>query len=83
MPNVVMLSAADAAAVTWISADRMAALIPLRLTDGRYIVGPEVVADPVHLRSRARLQGLNQVDYTTLSAVIPTRSIARSLNERS
>lgn len=77
MPNVIVLSAADAAAVTWTSADRMAALIPVTLTDGRSVVGPEVLTDVVHGRSKSRLQALPQVDYSTVTGLLSGR-IARS-----
>lgn len=73
MPNVIVLSAADAAAVTWTSADLRVALRPAALTDGRSIVGPEVLTDAAHGRSRARLQALTQVDYSTVEKLLPGR----------
>ena len=75
MPNVIMLSAGDRTAVLWTSPDNSAALVPLPLTNGLYYVGPEVISDPVHGRSRTRLQGLSQVDYSTLAALIPGRGV--------
>lgn len=80
MSNIILLQAADSAAVTWISADRMAALLPVPLTDGRSILGAEVLADPAHLRVRVRLQGLAQADYSDVRHLLPaTRATLRFL----
>jgi hypothetical protein len=74
MPKVIILAAADVAVVTWTSANGMAALLPVVLTDGRAIVGPEILSDPIHRQSRARLLGLTQVDYSTIVDLLPRRS---------
>jgi hypothetical protein len=77
MPSVIVLSAADAAAVTWIAPSRTAALRPVALSDGRSILGPEVLGDPAHVRSRGRLQALSQVDVATLRDLMPRGTAAR------
>lgn len=73
MPNVIILSAADATAVTWTSSDNRAALRPVGLTDGRSVLGAEVLSDPAHLRSRGRLQALAQVDYSSVRHLLRWR----------
>lgn len=74
MPGIILLQAADAAAVTWTSADMRHALRPVPLTDGRSILGVEVLSDLSHLRSRGRLQGLAQADYSSVQHLLRGRS---------
>lgn len=74
LPNVIHMTAAQAASVTGPSPTVSdATLIPAPLTDGTYIVGPEVIADPAFADRRALLQSFPQVDYAVVSAFVPVQ----------
>lgn len=76
MPNVIHMTYAQAMTVTGPSPTvRDAVLIPVMLTDGTYIVGPEVIADPAYADRKALLQSFPQVDYATLSALVPVQAM--------
>ncbi len=73
MSLVLILTAAQAAQVATpqpFSGDGPA-LNPLPLTDGRYFVGIEVLADPVLSALLAPLGTLPQVDYSTIVPLLP------------
>lgn len=72
--SVIVLTAEQAAAVRGPSAEAptRAALAPIALTDGRFILGVEVLDDPNHAEHRALLQGLARTDYSSIDALIAT-----------
>jgi hypothetical protein len=73
MATVIILTAAQATQVRGPSdeAPNLAALQPIPLTDGRYILGVEVLTDPLHTEDKTFLSGLPQADYASLSALLP------------
>jgi len=73
MSAVILLSATEAVAVAGPSSEAplTAALQPVALTDGRFILGAEVLADPLHAEHRAMLVGLPQTDLASLTSVLP------------
>lgn len=73
MSAVIVLTAAQAAQVSGPSdeAPSLAALQPVKLTDGRYILGVEVLADPLHAEDRTFLLTLPQVDLSTVASLVP------------
>lgn len=73
MTAVILLTAAEAAQVAGPSeeAPTRAALQPVALTDGRFILGVEVLADPLHAEDHALLSSLPQVDYSTVEGLLP------------
>jgi hypothetical protein len=73
MATVILLTAAQAAQVSGASEEvqNFAALQPIALTDGRFILGPEVLDDPAHVEDRAFLSALPQVEFSTVAALMP------------
>lgn len=75
MPAVIHLAAAQAAAVSGTSpVDPHARLEPVALSDGSFILGAQVLADPAHASKLATLQAAPVVDYATVSALAPVVS---------
>lgn len=78
MSNVLHLTAAKAASVqsggisgqSTINPDCV--LIPVALTDGTFLVGTEVTADPAY--ADRIFTGIPVVDYATVSALVPVTS---------
>mgnify|MGYP003347387300 CR=1 FL=1 len=73
MSIVIVLTGAQAQRVAGPSdeAPNLAALQPVALTDGRFILGVEVLADPAHAEDAAFLGALPQVDSSTIAALLP------------
>jgi len=73
MSKVILLTAAQAAAVRGPSETepKFAALQPAPLTDGRYILGVEVLDDPALAEDRAFLSGLAQADVADIADLLP------------
>jgi hypothetical protein len=73
MSLVILLTPAQAAQVRGPSdeAPGLAALQPIALTDGRFILGAEVLNDPLHAEDHAFLASLPQVDAATVAALLP------------
>lgn len=73
MPTVILLTAALADAVRGPSreAPARAALDPIALTDGRYILGIEVLTDPLHSEDRTLLASLPTADFSEVAALLP------------
>lgn len=72
--NVILMSAAQCAQVTGPAnppTEPPRELRPVPLTDGRCIVGPEVISDPAFADRKALLQSFPQVDYSTLASLVP------------
>jgi len=75
MSLVILLSSAQAAAVRGVSAETsLAALEPRPLTDGRFFLGVEVLADPSHAEHWPLLSSLPQADYDTIASLVPQGS---------
>jgi hypothetical protein len=73
MPNVILLTSAEADVVRGPSAEApaRAALAPVALTDGRYILGAEVLDDPLHAEDHTFLAALPQADVAEIVALLP------------
>ena len=73
MSTVILLTAAQAAQVHGPSAEApmLAALQPIGLTDGRFILGVEVLADPLHAEEAVLLSTLPQADFSTVQSLLP------------
>ena len=73
MATVILLTSEQANTVRGPSAEfpSMAALQPIALTDGRFILGVEVLTDPAHAEDHDYLAALPQVDFATLADLIP------------
>ena len=70
--NVIMLTAAEADQVRGPSATvESAALVPVALTDGRFILSTAVLDDPAHAAHRDFLAGLPQADLSYIANLIP------------
>lgn len=75
--NVIHMTGGQAAAVSGTSPiNSHAALIPVAMTDGTYIVGVEVLADPAHASKRSALQAAPVVDVATLAAIMPVAPVS-------
>jgi hypothetical protein len=73
MASVILLSADDAAHVRGMSDETpLASLQPLPLTDGRFYLGVEVLADPAHAEFHDYLSALPQVDYSEIASLVPS-----------
>lgn len=72
MSRVILLTAEQAASVVGPSRDApdLAALQPVALSDGRYILGVEVLDDPLHAEDRAFLAGLPQAEAEDIAALL-------------
>lgn len=75
MSTVILLTSAQAAQVAGPSdeAPKFAALMPLPLSDGRFILGVEVLADPMHAEDAVFLSTLPQADYATVQSLVPVK----------
>lgn len=73
MSTIILLTSAQAAQVRGPSSEapNLAALMPVALTDGRFILGVEVLGDPLHAEYAAFLSTLPQVDFSTVAALLP------------
>jgi hypothetical protein len=72
MANVIVLTSDQAAQVSGTSKETpLAALQPVSLTDGRFILGVEVLTDPAHAEDAAFLSTLPQVDFSTVASLMP------------
>lgn len=69
MPNVIHMTAAQAASVTGKSTTTNAALEPIALTDGTFFVGLEVLAGDAFADRHTLLLSYPQVDYDAV--VVP------------
>ncbi len=74
MATVILLTAGQADAVRGPSSEapELAALVPVALTDGRFYLGVEVLADPDHATHATLLGGLAQADFADLAAFLPS-----------
>jgi hypothetical protein len=72
MLNVIILTAQQADQVRGPSAEapNMAALAPVGLTDGRFILGVEVLSDPAHAQHWAFLATLAQADVSAVASLM-------------
>jgi len=73
MARVILLSGAHADNVRGPSAESpsMATLQPVALTDGRYILGVEVLSDPAHADVRDYLAALPTADAAEIAGLLP------------
>lgn len=73
MARVILLSGAQADAVRGPSAESpsMATLEPVALTDGRYILGVEVLSDPAHAEDHDYLAALPTADAADIAGLLP------------
>ncbi len=73
MPTVILLTAGQADTVRGPSAEQpsLAALQPIALTDGRFILGVEVLTDPAHAEDHAVLAALPTADAADIAALLP------------
>lgn len=72
MVAVIILTADQASQVAGVSQETpQAALQPVALTDGRFILGVEVLSDPTHAEAVAFLSTLPQVDFATVASLMP------------
>jgi len=71
--TIILLSAAQATEVRGPSSEapNFAALMPVALTDGRYILGIEVLGDPLHAEHAVLLSTLPQADFSTVANLLP------------
>jgi hypothetical protein len=69
-------NASDALAVRGPSSEapKLAALAPVALTDGRFILGVEVLGDPLQAEDWAFLSTLPQVAFSTVANLMPPGS---------
>lgn len=73
--NVILLASADADQVRGPSATvDGAALMPVALSDGRFILPVAVLTDPAHAEHSAFLAGLAQADLSTVQSLLPPDS---------
>jgi hypothetical protein len=71
MTTLILLSAADASAVRGPSATvEGAALQPIALTDGRFVLPVMVLDDPAHAAHRDFLASLPAVDLSVVAAIL-------------
>ncbi|NQW52159.1 MAG: hypothetical protein HQ465_13065 [Rhodospirillales bacterium] len=73
MATVILLTAAQADAIRGPSgeAPALAALKPVQLTDGRYILGVEVLSDTLHTEYWPLLEGLPRASVEDIYDLIP------------
>ncbi len=72
MSTIILLTATQANSVRGASSvTPTSALAPLALTDGRYILGVEVLDDPAHAECRALLLTLPTVDASEIAGLLP------------
>jgi hypothetical protein len=73
MTTMILLTAGQAAAVAGPSGTRptMARLDPIALTDGSFYLPVHVLSDTDHEEHWAYLEGLPQVDYAEIVALVP------------
>jgi hypothetical protein len=80
----ILLSANEAGSVSGPSTEtpNLAALRPVELTDGRFILGDEVLTDPAHAEHLAFLSTLPTVELAGIASLLPTDTPAPSLGAR-
>jgi hypothetical protein len=78
MSSVIILTAADAEAVRGMSTPT-AAIEPIALMDGTFMLGIEVLADPAHARHLSKLSGLVTVDTKDISGLLFAASDVESI----
>lgn len=72
MARIIVLSAQQRSQVRGVSDETiMASLEPVALTDGRYILGEEVLDDPAHVEHRALLEGLPRLTDEQARELLP------------
>lgn len=73
MSTFIVLSANEAGSVSGPSTETpaLAALQPIALTDGRFILGDEVLTDPVHAEHVAFLSTLPTVELVGIASLLP------------
>jgi hypothetical protein len=69
MSRLIILTAAEADAVRGMSTPT-AAIEPVALTDGRYMLGDEVLTDPAHAKHLSKLSGLARADVKDIAALL-------------
>lgn len=74
----IILSANEAGSVSGPSTETpaLAALQPIALTDGRFILGDEVLSDPAHAEHLAFLSTLPKADLATITPLLPAPVVA-------
>ena len=73
MTTVILLTAAQADAVRGPSSEtpNLASLEPVALTDGRFILGIEVLNDPSHAENHAALAALPTAAAADIASLLP------------
>lgn len=69
MSDVIILTAAEAEAVRGNSTP-IAAIEPVALKDGRFILGVEVLNDPAHAKHLSKLSGLSKSDAKDIASLL-------------
>lgn len=69
MSRLIILTAAEAEAVRGMSTP-MAAIEPVALMDGTFMLGIEVLADPAHAKHLSKLSGLTTADVKGIEMLI-------------
>lgn len=84
MSAFILLSANEAGAVRGpsIKTPTLAALQPIALTDGRFILGAEVLTDPAHAKHFAFMSALPTAELVAFANLIPTAAPVPSLGVR-
>ena len=70
MSSIIILTAAEAEAVRGNSTP-MAAIEPVALMDGTFMLGIEVLTDPAHVKHLSMLSGLATADAQDIAALLP------------
>ena len=78
MSDVIILTAAEADAVRGMSTPT-AAIEPIALTDGTFMLGVEVLEDPAHAKHLSKLSGLTRADVKDIQNLIFAESDVRSI----
>lgn len=70
----ILLSVSEATLVRGPSSEapKLSALQPIALTDGRFILGDEVLGDPTHAEHVSFLTPLSRTDLATITPLLPT-----------
>lgn len=69
MSSIIILTAAEAEAVRGMSTP-IAAIEPVALKDGRFILGVEVLNDPAHAKHLSKLSGLSKSDAKDIASLL-------------
>jgi hypothetical protein len=70
MSRLIILTAAEADAVRGMSSPT-AAIEPVALKDGTFMLGVEVLTDPAHVKHLSMLSGLATADAQDIAALLP------------